>query len=241
MWGRLKSSVMADMKIISHDVMLLLLSLSPFLLIILLRLIFPIISRIIFTRSGFLIDRYYSLTAITFVSIIPMLFGMVYAFIHLDENDLSVNPEQKEKPANRINLNLRIIVPIALSFIMVLLSILIANPVSTEGWLRTIFVTFLLSIQSAFVFFLICSLAENRTEGSALSKIYAIFLITVPLGLLLHHPWNYLAFFSPLYWISWAWVIPNPAESFIYGVIAFILTSGSILMLLRQFIRRFII
>ena len=110
MWGRLKSSVIADMKIISHDGMLLLLSLSPLLLIILLRLIFPLVSRLIFTRSGFLIDRYYSLTAITFVSIIPMLFGMVYAFIHLDENDLSVIPEQKEKPANRSNLLLRIIV-----------------------------------------------------------------------------------------------------------------------------------
>ena len=238
MWGRLKSSVMADMKIISHDGMLLFLSLTPLLLIILIRLIFPLISGIIFARSGFLIDRYYSLTAITFVSIIPMLFGMVYAFIFLDENDLSVVPGQNVKPANRSNLSLRIIVTVALSFIMVLLSILIANPVPGEGWLRTVFVNFLLSIQSPFVFFLICSLAENRTEGLALSKIYTIFLITVPLGLLLHHPWNYLAFFSPLYWIGWTWIESSPVESLEYGIIAMLITVVTVFIFFRHLLKK---
>ena len=167
-----------------------------------------------------------------------MLFGMIYAFILLDENDLSVIPEQKEKPSNSSNLNLRIIVTIALSFIMVLLSILIGNPVPAEGWLRTIFVAFLLSIQSAFVFFLICSLAENRTEGLALSKIYAIFLITVPLGLLLHHPWNYLAFFSPLYWIGWTWIEPSPVESLEYGIIAILITAVAVFIFFRHFLKK---
>jgi hypothetical protein len=75
-------------------------------------------------------------------------------------------------------------------------------------------------------------------EGFALSKIYGIFLITVPLGLVLHHPWNYLAFFSPLYWISWTWVVSIPAESFLYGAIATIITSGGIIIFFRHFLRK---
>ena len=69
------------MKIISHDRMLLLLCLTPLLLIILLKLVFPVFSHLVITRSGFLLEKYYSLIAITFVSIIPMLYGMVYAFV----------------------------------------------------------------------------------------------------------------------------------------------------------------
>ena len=239
MWGRFKSSIISDMKIISHDTMLLAVSLVPLLLIIFLKLVFPLFSQIIFTKSGFLLDRYYSLTAITFVSIIPMLFGMVYAFILLDENELNIIPEHDVTPATRRNsLYMRIVETMTLSFILVLISILIANPVPAEGWLRTVFVIFLLTIQSPFVFLLISSLAENRIEGLALSAIYGIFLITVPLGLLLHHPWNYLAFFSPLYWIGWTWIESSPLESLEFGIIAIIITSASILIFLRHFLKK---
>ena len=239
MRGRIKSSIMSDMKIISHDRMLLLLSLTPLLLIILLKLVFPIFSHIIFTKSGFLLDKYYSLIAITSVSIIPMLYGMVYAFVLLHENDPDIFHKHEGKPATgRSSLYLRIVMTMTLSFIFVLISILITNPVPSEGWLRTVFVIFLLTIQSPFVFLLIGSLADNRDEGLALSAIYGIFLITVPLGMLLHHPWNYLAFFSPLYWIGWTWIEYSAVESLEYGIIAIILTSVSILIFFRHFIRK---
>jgi fluoroquinolone transport system permease protein len=239
MWSRFKSSVIADMKIISHDAMLLVASLIPLLLIVFLKLVFPIFSHFIFLKSGFLLDKYYSLTAITLVSLIPVFFGIVYAFILLDDNDLKISQESVVKPVSgRNSLYMRIIVTVSLSFVLVLLSIFLTDPVPTEGWLRTIFVTILFSIQSPFVFLFIGCLAENRIEGLALSKIYGIFLITVPLGLLLHHPWNYLAFFSPLYWISWAWVVSIPIESFIYGTIATIITSGGIIIFFRHFLRK---
>ena len=239
MWSRFKSSVIADMKIISHDAMLLVASLIPLLLIVFLKLFFPIFSHFIFLKSGFLLDKYYSLTAITLVSLIPVFLGIVYAFILLDENNLQISQESDVKPVSVRNyLYMRIIVTVSLSFVLVLLSIFLTDPVPTEGWLRTIFVTILLSIQSPFVFLFIGCLAENRIEGLALSKIYGIFLITVPLGLLLHHPWNYLAFFSPLYWISWTWVVSIPAESFLYGAIATIITSGGIIIFFRHFLRK---
>ncbi len=126
---------------------------------------------------------------------------------------------------------------ITLSFVSVLICILITDPVPVEGWLRTAFVIFLLTLQSPFVFFLIATLAENRIEGLALSAIYGIFLITVPLGMLLHHPWNYLAFFSPLYWIGWTWIEYSPVASLEYGIIAIIITSGTIFIFVRHFLK----
>jgi fluoroquinolone transport system permease protein len=238
MCGRLKSSVIADIKIISHDRMLILLSLTPLLLIILLKLVFPVFSHLVITKSGFLLEKYYSLIAITIVSIIPMLYGMVYAFVLLRENELHIlQNHDAASAAERSSLLPRIVMTIALSFVFVLICILVTNPVPVEGWLRTAFVIFLLVIQSPFVFFLIGSLAENRIEGLALSAIYGIFLITVPLGMVLHHPWNYLAFFSPLYWIGWTWIEYSPVESLEYGIIAMIITSVTIFILFRHFSR----
>jgi fluoroquinolone transport system permease protein len=238
MWGRLKSSFIADMKVISHDRMLVLLSLTPLLLIILLKLVFPVFSHLVITKSGFLLEKYYTLIAITFVSIIPMLYGMVYAFVLLYENDPRIFQNDDVKSAVvRSSLFPRIAMTMSLSFILILISVLITNPVPSEGWLRTVFVIFLLTIQAPFVFLLICSLADNRNEGLALSAIYGIFLITVPLGMVLHHPWNYLAFFSPLYWIGWTWIEYSAVESLEYGIIAIIITSGTIFILARHFLK----
>jgi len=242
MWSSFKSSFITDFNIILHDKTLFARILAPFILILILKFVYPLLSGVIFSKTGFLLDKYYSLVAITFLSVIPMFPGMVYAFIQITEKDSNTIYVQTIAAEYKYKfLLLRMIISAIISFVLVMITIILVKPVPTEGWLRNLFAAGLLSIQAAFVFQFISTLSVTRISGIAVSKLYWIFIITVPLGLLFHHPWNYLAFFSPLYWISWAWVVPNPAESFFYGVIAFLLTSGSILILLRQFVRRFII
>lgn len=239
MWSNFRSLFKADIKFIARDPMLLLTILAPFFLILFLRLVFPLISDFIFLKTGFQLDKYYTLAAITMVPIIPMLFGIVYAFILPDENDMHILQVIAVTPAGKKNfLYMRMIVSTFLSFIIVLFSIIVTNPVPSEGWLRTIFVSFLLSTQSPFIFLFIGSLAGNKVVGLALSKLYGIFLAAVPIGLLLHHPWNYFAFFSPLYWISWAWVTSVPVESLIYGAISMIITFGCIQIFFRHFLKK---
>jgi len=233
------NSFKAEIKFIGRDPMLLMASLAPLFLILLLRLVFPILSDFIFQKFDFRIYKYYSIAAITMVSLIPMLFGMVYAFILLDENDMHILQVISVTPAGKKNfLFMRMIVPSFLSFILVLLTILFTAPMPSEGWLRSLFVSLLLACQSPFVFLFIGGIARNKIEGLALSKFYGVFLITVPLGLLLHHPWSYLNFFSPLYWISWAWVSVDPCESLVYGSIGMLITSGCVLLLFRHFLKK---
>jgi fluoroquinolone transport system permease protein len=233
------NSLKADIKFILRDPMLLFAMLAPIMVIIFLRLVFPQISMFILLKTGFQLDRYYSLVAITMVPIIPMLFGLVYAFILLDESDSHILQVISVTPAGKKNfLYMRMLVPAFLGFIMVLVSIFLTNPVPSEGWLRTLFIAFILSIQSSFVFLFIGSLAGNKVEGLALSKFYGIFFIALPAGLLLHHPWNYFAFFSPLYWSGCAWVCSNPVESLIYGAISVFISIGCILIFFRHFLQK---
>ncbi|HAM10368.1 MAG: hypothetical protein A2X05_12785 [Bacteroidetes bacterium GWE2_41_25] len=233
------NSFKADFRFISRDPMLLMAFLAPFFLILFLRLLIPLLSEYIYARTSFQLLDYYPIVAISMVSIIPMLFGMVYAFILLDENDANILQVISVTPAGKRDfLYMRLLIPAFLSFIMVLFTIFLTDPVTGEGWLRSVFISLLLSTQSSFAFLFIGCIAANKVQGLAMSKLYGIFLVAVPLGLLLHHPWNYLAFFSPLYWISWAWIIPSTGESLMYGLIATVITGGCIVIFFRYFLKK---
>lgn len=212
---------------LTRDPATLLAVLASFILIIFLRFIFPFVSDFFFSGTGFQLRNYYTIIAITLLSIIPMFFGMASAF----------KPEVPNE-SKRTFIFTKMKVPAVLSFVLVLLSVLLTDPVPDEGWLRTIFISFLLSAQSVFVFLLISGFARSRGEARTLSVLYGIFLAAVPAGLILHHPWNYFAFFSPLYWISWAWGISQPVESLMYGAISMIITSGCIVIFYRQYFKK---
>jgi fluoroquinolone transport system permease protein len=228
----------ADSRFIIRDPFLLMAFIAPFLLVFLLRFLFPLIAAYILSATGYSIDRYYVIAVLTIIPVIPMLFGMVYAFILLDENDKHILQIIAVTPAGKINfIIMRMIIPLLLSLMMVVLSIVLIRPVPSEGWLRTALVSILLSTQAPFVFMFIGSLAENKVEGLAMAKLYGVFLVAIPFGLMLHHPWNYLTFFSPLYWISWAWVLPDPFQSFLCVLITIVMTDGSIFFFFRHFLK----
>jgi hypothetical protein len=239
MWNRFKSLIAADIKIISHDKTLLARSLAPLILIILVKFVFPPLSGFIFSKTGLLLDKYYSLIAITFVLIIAMLPGIVNAFIYLNEKYFQILHVTEFTPAARTEfLFSRMIINAFFSFVLVMITIILAKPVPGEGWLRNLFAGFLLSIQSPFVFLFISSFNENKNAESVISWLYWVFLIAAPFGLMLHHPWNYFVFFSPMYWTACAWIVPSPLESLIYGSIAVILTSGGMIVFFRHFLRK---
>jgi hypothetical protein len=224
-----------------RDPIFLLASLASFFLILLLQFGFSLISDFIFTTTGFNLDNYYTIVAITLISAIPILFGIACGLMFLYKTDLHFLQLIDVTPAGKRNYMIikRMIGPAFITFIMLLFSFILTNPVPSEGWLRTLFVSSMLSIQCPFVFLFIGSLGGSKVRALVLSNLYGIFLIAVPLGLLLHHPWNYFAFFSPLYWISWALVSSNPFESLVYGTISMIITIGFILIFFRRFLRKY--
>jgi hypothetical protein len=239
MWSRFIRLFIGDINIILHDKKLLARFLAPVVIILLLKYIFPPFSGLIISKAGYHLDRYYSVLAVTLVSGIPMLIGSVCSSILLNEKDLhkrmTVTIDQNFP--YKILL-MRMMISVFISFVLVIITIILTIPVPTEGWLRTLFAASLLSIQGPFIFLFISALSVNWRKRSVFSSYYWIFLITVPLGLLLHHPWNYFTFFSPFYWISWAWVIPVPTDSFIYGAIAIVLTSAAIIILSGRMLRK---
>jgi len=218
---------LSDIKFIANRPLLLTALLMPFIFTLFLLYLFPFIFGLTRSVNAFYYDRYYTVTAITLISGIPFIYGLVFSFIHLKElNTVSGEGAEFELPDTKSFLISRMAFPSILSFVMVLPVIYLTDAVSTEGWLRSIYAALLLAVMSPFIFLFADCFGGNRKNWLFVSLISLIFLITVPSGLLLHHPWNYFAFFSPFYWVSWAWVIPSAAESMLYGLIALTITSS---------------
>jgi hypothetical protein len=239
MWSRFKISFIDDINLIFHDKRFLAGSLIPVVFIASLKLIFPLISHFFFNIAGFQFDNYYSVVAITLVSCLSMIIGKTYGYLLYKVGNFNFLFENAADKIEKCRfLIIRMIIITLYSFILEMITIILIKPVPTEGWLRTLFAAILLATQSAFIFVIIINLAEEKSKRLALSGLFCIFLITVPFGLLLHHPLNYFTFFSPLYWIAWAWVVKAPVESMIYGAIALIITSGTIVIFLCRFLKK---
>jgi hypothetical protein len=224
-----RSLIKSDIKLITRDPVLMAAALYPLIIILLLKFAFNPVSNLIFLKTGFRLEIYYTIIAITLISVIPLLLGFIYAVIDIDKIDLhKVNIIPLILADKKSFLYLRVMEPALVSFIIVLIVTLFTDPVPSEGWLRSVFASFLLTAQVPLVLLYIISFAGSRAKAIVLLKIYGILLAVVPLGLLLHHPWNYLLFYFPYYWISWAWVNYSPGESFFYGAISTVITLGYI-------------
>jgi hypothetical protein len=227
----------ADIKYILRVPALLCALLSPFIIALILLYGFPLVSGLTKSDDAYLFDRYYSIAAITLISAVPIIYGLIFSFMHQAESHSSVNNDGLTGTDLKWHFKLRMAFSVILSFGMILPLIYLADAVPTEGWLRSIYAAFLLAITAPFIFIFSAGFARDGKSWKILSLISLIFLLTVPSGLLLHHPWNYVIFFSPFYWTGWAWVIVSASESMVYGMISLAITAIFTLICFRHFLR----
>jgi hypothetical protein len=204
-------------------------------ILFLLKIVFPLFAQLTFSKTGFQVNSYYSVVAIPLVCLLPYLIGMLFEY-NLIGNKSSDFPAAPGP--NKSFLLVRMLLVAFISFVFILLTILLTDPVPSEGWLRNLFAALLLSFQAPFICLMIRTLVLKKVKQIPVFIVSLIFLIAVPFGLLVHHPWNYLVFFSPFYWVAWAWIIKIPVEGFMYGAISVIITSVALTVFLSSLLRK---
>jgi hypothetical protein len=220
----------SDIKSIIRVPVLLCALFSPVIVLLLLLLVSPLFKTVDGNANPVAYGSFYSVTAITLISAIPVIYGLLFSYTHLfktyspDQISYGISYQGSNKLVRRI------IVAVFLSFIVILPVIFLTDPVSTEGWLRSIYAALILSAASPFIFLMLVAFGRSKGRWAVFSMIALVLLIAAPAGMPLHHPWNYLAFISPFYWCGWAWVITSPTEGLIYGLISlFVTAAGSML------------
>lgn len=221
-----------DIKLIIHKPVLISGIVIPFLLVLILKFIFPFISILISSQGRLQPENYFTIISLILIFSIPLTVGILMASGFSNRNLLSAPSLIKQKEIKVIFL-IRAAESFIISFVLVLIPIVIADPVSSEGWLRTIYVSALLAIQSVNVLFLITNRIFHKADSSIIYLISALLIIAIPAGLLLKYPFNCFAFFSPLYWISWAWITKVTIESIISGAISILIISVPVSLIYR--------
>ena len=171
----------ADIKGIVHHPKLLAASLYPVLLVFFLRFVFIPLAGLISPETGFPLQNYYSIVAITLVTIIPILPGIFYSRDMDHEIFLEwIKGNQITSTKQKTAIYMRVIRAACLSLIILLVTIFLTDPVPTQGWLRSIYVSLLLAIQTPYVFLFISSLSGNKFKGLTFLLLYMYFYCRCP-------------------------------------------------------------
>jgi fluoroquinolone transport system permease protein len=219
--------------------MLILSLLVPFILWALMHLIFPFLEALVMKQWSVDISSYYRQTGTFFLMLIPMMMGMVYGFILLDERDGGIITAISVTPTGKSGyLKLRMGIPLFLSFVFIILFLFLLGLTGTLNILQVIVVSVLISSQSLILLLVLGAFADNKVMGMAISKGFGILLMGPLLDFALPAPYNWSGAYSPLFWASRSLLSDSHGTFWVYASITFLFHLLLIWILFRKFTAR---
>jgi len=221
------------------DPMLILSLMVPFILWALMHYLFPFLDTLVMNQWSVDILPYYRQAGTFFLMLIPMMMGMVYGFILLDERDGGIITAISVTPTGKSGyLKLRMGIPIFLSFIFIILYQLLLGLTGTLGILQLIVISLLISSQSLILLLVLGAFADNKVMGLAISKGFGFLLMGPLLDYALPAPYNWSGAYSPLFWASRSLLAHSPNAFWLYAGITFLFHLLLVWILFRKFTAR---
>lgn len=219
--------------------MLILSLMVPFILWALMYFLFPFLEDLILTQWSVDISPYYRQAGTFFLMLIPMMMGMVYGFILLDERDGGVITAISVTPTGKSGyLKLRMGIPLLLSFIFIILFLLLLRLTGALGIPELLVISMLISSQSLILLLILGAFADNKVMGLAISKGFGLLLIGPLLDFALPAPFNWTGAYSPLFWASRSLLAGNHLSFWLYAGFTFLFHLLIIWILFRKFAAR---
>lgn len=230
------SLLKADFKNIRRDPMLMMSMMAPLYITLLLLYGFPSLNIFLAEKLSFRIDAYYSFACVFLLHLIPMMFGMVYGFILLDERDeglityFSVTPLGK-----RGYLKMRLLAPMLYSCATILLFIWITRYDDGLIWWKHIPLVLITAAQAPIMLLFLAGFAADKVAGVAIAKGFGILLLAVPIDYFIVSNWTYLAGVSPLFWTARGYLAQDITAVGLYILAAAVSHSFYLIFLYKKF------
>lgn len=187
---------------ILRDGMLLVLLPAPFLAGLVLKLGVPLLETLLVARWSFsLVPWYWMIDGFLFC-LTPMFMAMICAFLLLEERDDGLCAYYQITPAaGKAYLAARIGIPMVCALVLTLLAGALFS-FSSLSWM-TLFAGALMStLTGVFLAMMVVSVAGNRVEGLAVSKLMGISFLGLILVGLVPAPYHYGLALLPSFWIG---------------------------------------
>lgn len=205
---------------IAKDGMLLVLLPAPVLAGIFFKFAIPVINDILTRKFFFSITAWYGLADGMLLCLTPMFAAMISAFLLLEERDEGLSAFYQITPAEGSSyLNARIGLPMIWAFFTTLFVVCVfkISPLSFEVILLSALISSLTGISLAMM---VVSIAGNRVEGLALSKLMGISFMGLILIWFIPAPFHYIMAFLPSFWIGKLLMDGADLFSFMFGLIS---------------------
>jgi fluoroquinolone transport system permease protein len=229
--------IKSDFRNIGRDPMLMMASIAPVLLILFALFVFPLVSGLTEKHLNFPLAQYFTFGYIFLIIIAPMLLGMVYGFILLDERDGGIIGYISITPLGKSGyLMVRMLVPSIFSFLFCIMFFLLTGFNDILNLLQLGILALIIATEAPMMLLFLGAFAGNKVEGIAISKGFGILLMTVVLDYFFSGNWRILLSISPLWWIERGVMNPQYIYPYLFGgaIVHFIF----IFLLFRKFIRR---
>lgn len=232
--NKILSLLRSDMKNILRDPILAFVILTPFIAALASRWGLPYLTDLLETHLSFDLTAYYVLIASILIMTTPMMFGFVTGFLLLDERDeqilnfIAITPLSKKG-----YLLYRFTFPLAASFVLSIIVLLISNLVQFELF-KIIPISFLAALQAPMLALILAAFASNKVEGLALFKGVNMMYAVGPVGgYLISAKWHLLLGVFPPYWVTRAFMASyqNPVQYSLY-IICGLIVHGVVMALL---------
>lgn len=218
--------LLADLSLIRKDPMLLTVSFVPVIFFFLLKFAFPFAAQFATIQWGISIWPFFNHVLVFFLSLVPVLLGMIYGFILLDERDEGIIAAISVTPWGKTGyLQTRMSLPVAYSFsVIILLQLLLQNPFNISI-IQMIFVSGLMSLNAPLTTLFLGAFARNKIEGMAITKLFNLLLMAILIDFLVPAPFNWLGAVSPFFWTERAMFCKDIPSFLLYAAGAILVQS----------------
>lgn len=185
---------------IRRDGMLLILLPVPLLVGLIFKFAVPYANAVL--EEHFSLLPWYSLIDGMLVCLTPMFVAMISAFLLLEERDEGIGAYYQITPAaDHAYLTARIGIPMGWAFAVTII-ITVIFQISGLSLMTILSSSLISALTGIFMAMMVVSIAGNRVEGLAVSKLMGVSFLGLLLVWFVPAPYSYFAAFLPSFWIG---------------------------------------
>lgn len=235
----LNQLIKSDFKNIYRDPTLLMASVAPFLLLFVVLIGLPLITSYVELRWGVDLVPFHRMIKLFFILLVSMIYGMISAFIILEDIDESIISFIKITP---FSMKGYLIYRIGFTFLSSLFGTAILTfPLFINHSLSlfdSIFLILLVPLEAIFMAIFIVAFANNKVEGLALSKIVGLIPFSAIGAFLIPGGMKYVLAVFPPFWLILTIEANNVMSIFAYTIITFLIHLFFIAIFMKKFNHR---
>ncbi len=187
---------------IMRDGMLLALIPAPVIIGLFFKLVIPFTNNIIEEKLSFSLLPWYGLVDGFLICLTPMLTAMITAFLLLEERDEGISSFYQVTPtAGYSYMVARIGFPMVWAIFMTNIIVLICG-ISGLSVIAVLCCSLISTLMGIALAMMVVTIATNRVEGLAISKLMGISLLGLMAIWVTPAPYDYLTAFLPSFWIG---------------------------------------